>query len=209
MAQIGNLFVSGLAPRSAASAAAAPVLSPGPALALPSLAAPLEGLELSRSAVSAASAAAAPALSPGPSGALPSLAEPAASLATPAEDLASQLSAGSAAAAPVLSPGPSGALPSPSAVGAFITPQSFVAFPVASGLVALASGLAKVLLPAWGASNWVPAVIAFVVGGTIFLITVSQPEAAPRSRPSWAVALVVAFFNSLLLLAAALGMSPK
>lgn len=96
--------------------------------------------------------------------------------------------------------------PAPEAVGAFVTPQSFVSFPVASGLVTLAWALCRQLFP-WGSSTVVPAVIALLIGAVIFLVTVSEADARPKTLASWVVAVVVGLFNSLVLLAAALGIS--
>lgn len=94
----------------------------------------------------------------------------------------------------------------PQATGAFITPQSFVSFPVASMLVSLAWTLLRQLFP-WGSSTAVPAVAALVIGGIIFLVTVAEGDARPKTLSGWIVAVVVALCNSMVLLAAALGIS--
>jgi len=93
------------------------------------------------------------------------------------------------------------------AVGAFITPQSLVTFPVASGLVALIWAVFRQLFP-WGASTAVPAVTALLLGVGIFLITVSEPQARPRGVAGWVVAIFIGLANTFVLLAAALGVSP-
>jgi len=120
----------------------------------------------------------------------------------------SRAAAPRASGAGLLAGGAAAAPPAAQAQGAFITPQSFVTFPVASMLVSLAWTVLRQLFP-WGSSTVVAAVIALAVGAVIFLVTVSDQDARPRTTAGWVVAVVVGFFNSLLLLAAALGISPK
>ena len=91
------------------------------------------------------------------------------------------------------------------AVGVFITPKSLATFPGASAGVVVIWALAKRLAPTWGASQWVPFIAAIAVGGVIFLSSVSDPDAAPKSTAQWIVAVAIGFLNSLLLAAAALG----
>lgn len=98
--------------------------------------------------------------------------------------------------------------PAVSAQGAFITPQSFVTFPVASGLVTLAWALMRQLFT-WGSSTMVPAVTALLIGAAIFLVSVSDPDARPKAPAGWLVAVLVGLANTMMLLAAALGISPQ
>jgi hypothetical protein len=91
-------------------------------------------------------------------------------------------------------------------VGVFITPQSLAAFPGASLAVTVVWALIKKLAPRLGASPWVPVLASLVVGIIIFLSTVSDDRAAPKTRSKWIIAVAVALFNSLYLAASALGL---
>jgi hypothetical protein len=91
------------------------------------------------------------------------------------------------------------------AVGVFITPQSLMSFPVASSAVVVVWALSKRLFPAWGASEVVPLAASFLVGLVVFLITVSDKKAAPKSGTGWLIAVTIALINCLFLASAALG----
>lgn len=103
--------------------------------------------------------------------------------------------AGSGAAQPVTS-------------GAFITPQSLVSFPFAAGVVVgLWKGI-QALFPAWGPSPWIALVIAFLVGGLVTLISISDGRLNLTQRQT-IIAAGVAFLNCFYLFMAALGINPK
>lgn len=91
------------------------------------------------------------------------------------------------------------------AVGVFITPQSLVSFPVASSAVVVIWSLFKRLFPTWGMSETVPLAASFLVGLVVFLITISDAKAAPKSATGWLVAITIAAINCLFLASAALG----
>src|SRR5258708_2622180 len=93
----------------------------------------------------------------------------------------------------------------PGSVGVFITPQSLSSFPVASFVVAMVWLLCQKLFPAWGQSLWVVILSAFLVGGAIFLFSVSVEDLKPRNTRAWILATVVGFINCLLLACSALG----
>ena len=95
---------------------------------------------------------------------------------------------------------------SPSPVAVFITPESLATFPGASLVVTVVWVLIKKLAPKFGASPWIPVVASLAVGTVIFVSTISDRRAAPRTRSRWIVAIAVAVFNSLYLAASALGL---
>lgn len=90
--------------------------------------------------------------------------------------------------------------------GVFITPQSLAAFPGASLAVTVIWVLAKKLVPSIGPSPWVPFIASLIVGAAIFVFTVSDSKAAPKTRWQWVGAIAIAVFNSLYLAASALGL---
>jgi len=90
-------------------------------------------------------------------------------------------------------------------VGVFITPQSLASFPVASSVVVVIWSLFKSLFPTWGASKLVPLVASFLVGLLVFLINISDPQAAPKGAKAWLLGIAIAAVNCLFLASAALG----
>jgi hypothetical protein len=90
-------------------------------------------------------------------------------------------------------------------VGVFITPQSVVAFPVATSVVVTAARAARTIGRMDIDSIVVPLVASFICGAAMFLITVREPRARPRGSMDWCRAIVIAASNSLMLFAAALG----
>jgi hypothetical protein len=91
-------------------------------------------------------------------------------------------------------------------VSVFLTPASLASFPVAATAVIMVWELTKKLVPAVGASAWVPVLTSFVVGLVIFLTSITNPKIRPpKTGAQWVVAIIVALINSLFLAAAALG----
>jgi len=90
--------------------------------------------------------------------------------------------------------------------GIFISPQSLAAFPGASLVVTVVWALVRKLAPVVGGSPWVPFTVSLVVGAVIFLLTISERAAAPKSTSQWIISVAVALFNSLYLAASALGL---
>jgi hypothetical protein len=88
-------------------------------------------------------------------------------------------------------------------VAVFLTPQSLSAFPAASLAVTVLRTLSEKLFPAWATSMLVPVIASFFVGMIIFLISISSPEARPRTKIAWVVGCSVAFLNAAYLAAVA------
>ncbi|SRR5712691_1526096 len=93
----------------------------------------------------------------------------------------------------------------PGSVGVFVTPESLSSFPIASLVVSMLWFLCQKLWPAWGQSAWAVVVLAFLVGGAIFLYSVTDQNSRPVDTRAWVLALVVGFINCLLLACSALG----
>ncbi len=72
-------------------------------------------------------------------------------------------------------PGPS---PPKGTIGVFLTPQSLVTFPVASGALMVVWKVLTVVFSSWGASKFVPFIGAFLLG--MFIYYISLPENASR-----------------------------
>lgn len=85
----------------------------------------------------------------------------------------------------------------------FVTPQSIVTFPIASLAVNVIWRVLAALVPAWGASQIVAVIIAFVIGLFIFAISIDW-NAPLRDR---LIALGIAVINCFFLAASALGIS--
>jgi N-acetyl-anhydromuramyl-L-alanine amidase AmpD len=95
--------------------------------------------------------------------------------------------------------------PIPSAVGAFVTPQSVMSFPIASGAVAMLSKLAKGLVQGVE-ENVLILGAASVIGLLIFLVTLSDPQVRPRTPLKWAIAILMALINTAFLAVSATGL---
>jgi hypothetical protein len=87
-------------------------------------------------------------------------------------------------------------------VGVFITPQSFVTFPVASSAVTTTYKLIKHFFPALSGNDIVVLLIALVIGAILYLYSINE---GMKGREKW-IAFFVAIFNSFLLAASALGL---
>jgi hypothetical protein len=96
--------------------------------------------------------------------------------------------------------------PRGSAVGIFITPKSLLAFPTASFAVTLLALFTQKLFPVLAASAWVPVAGSCFVGLIIFISTISEPRAKPRSWQGWFVSVAVAVLNSVYLAATSMGL---
>jgi len=86
--------------------------------------------------------------------------------------------------------------------GAFITLQSLASFSGASSVVYLCLGLLKRL---GLTADWAVLVVAAIVGGIVFVLSVTDPTARPRNKREWLGAIVSGVVNSLQLAAAAYG----
>ena len=94
--------------------------------------------------------------------------------------------------------------PPPVAVPAFITQQSLVTFPVATGVVKLLWLVAGQVSKGAEKEKWVGLVIALAVGLLIYLISNSDPTNAltPRQKQ---IGIAIALINAIVLFAAAAG----
>jgi hypothetical protein len=105
------------------------------------------------------------------------------------------------------SPGAVGVAEPPS-VAVFVTPESLASFPVASLVVTGLWAFAKRMF-SWGGSTTTVVVISLAVGLFIFMASIATPSMRPKTFPGWSVTVFIAFVNSLLLAAAALGVLGK
>lgn len=83
----------------------------------------------------------------------------------------------------------------------FTTGQAVIAFPVASGLISVASQVLGKVFPSWGATAYVPFGLALLVG----LLIYSQSAPSATTAMGKFRELVFALLNSVTLAAAALG----
>ncbi len=91
------------------------------------------------------------------------------------------------------------------AVGAFISSQSLVSFPIASAVASTVARLCQTFLKT--NLNESALVACALIGTIVFLINVTDPQAKPVGKMAWLKASLIAFINSLLLLAGVLGIS--
>ncbi len=103
-------------------------------------------------------------------------------------------------------PTPTGA-EQPTTFASFITPQSIVSFPLASGVVAGLWKLVQVFFPEFGASPWAVLIIAMAIGMLIYFISISDSRLRMTRRDK-IIAFFIGLLNSLYLLMAALGINP-
>lgn len=90
-------------------------------------------------------------------------------------------------------------------VSVFSAPQSLVAFPIATSLVATVARAARTIGHAEADSPGVALCAAILAGAAIFGVTIMDADSRPRTIAGWAVAACVAAVNTLLLFVAALG----
>ena len=95
--------------------------------------------------------------------------------------------------------------PSCPVAGVFTSTQSIVAFPVSVSVVATIARASHTIGRTAFDAIAVPLAAAFIVGALLVGLTMTDPRVRPRSLRGWAVAVVVAIVNSLVLFAAALG----
>lgn len=93
----------------------------------------------------------------------------------------------------------------PRAVGVFTSAQSLVAFPLATSIVATVARASRTIGHTEFDSITVPLAGAFIVGGTLFLLTAGDPRSRPRTWRGWIAMAGTAVVNSLVLFVAALG----
>ena len=93
----------------------------------------------------------------------------------------------------------------PTRASAFSSPQSLVAFPLATSVVATVTRAARTIAAVDGESVVVPLTAAFIVGFLLAAISVADPRSRPRTGLAWVTAVCVAVVNSLLVFVAARG----
>jgi hypothetical protein len=95
--------------------------------------------------------------------------------------------------------------PETSSQGVFVDPKTLLSFPIAT---AVTSSLSQVLANLTGIDlKTIGFIVALLVGGLIFAITMSDRSARPKTGMAWAVAIGIAAINSLLLYAAMVGIN--
>jgi len=91
----------------------------------------------------------------------------------------------------------------PGAANNFVSPQTALSFPVASGAITATWRIAAQLYAPLGKTAWVPVGMACAIGICFYLVS-DKPRGSFRDRlPS----ILAAFFNTVTLAAAALGLS--
>lgn len=100
-------------------------------------------------------------------------------------------------------PGDYAGSPGVSRDAAFVTTASFASFPVGVALIKLVETVVTQVIPAW---QGLPAVlfgIALLYGAFLFYLDFTEPKGGSDKR--FVVKIVIAFFNTLLLYCASLG----
>lgn len=103
---------------------------------------------------------------------------------------------------------PGGAAPQPSPIqreGAFITVQSLVTFPGATAAVTVIANVAAWAVPSWRGQPPLFVIASLLVGITIYLIGETDPLKRPATGTERLVGIVIALFNTLVILSAAVG----
>jgi len=104
----------------------------------------------------------------------------------------------------VVAPGSTAKAPATSGVGVFITPQSIMTFPVASGAVFATWKVFGTIFPAIATNKAFPLATSFLIGGVIFYGSLT-PKMTNRDK---AIGFLVALLNSVYLTASVFGISP-
>lgn len=99
---------------------------------------------------------------------------------------------------------PAAGTQNPQAQGVFISAQSLVSFPIASMVATLITKLAETLFKV--NHNYCALVASLVVGATVFVFNVTDPEAKPQGLAAWVKASAIGVLNALLLACSVLGL---
>lgn len=102
-------------------------------------------------------------------------------------------------------PRPAGAADE-TAKGVFVTPQTLATFPVATAVIGIMWKVIEGLMPAWKGSLWVPASLSLLLGGFLFFIAISDPQAS-RTKRDVVIAIGVAIVNTFYLFASSTGIA--
>jgi hypothetical protein len=93
--------------------------------------------------------------------------------------------------------------PQPGAANNFVSPQTALSFPVASGAITATWQITSKLHEPLGKTAWFPVLLACVIGIAFYVVS-DQKGSSWRDRIP---VLLAAFFNAVTLAAAALGLS--
>jgi|ERR1035437_3868412 sensor c-di-GMP phosphodiesterase-like protein len=89
------------------------------------------------------------------------------------------------------------------AQGVFVDPKSLASFPIAAAVVTTISQIVVRVMKA--EMIWVALIVSLLIGALIVAITMTDPNARPKSKLEWAISLAIAVINCLLLYAAVIG----
>jgi hypothetical protein len=73
-------------------------------------------------------------------------------------------------------------------------------------LITVVTAIARTLKPELADNPVVPLCAALAIGAVILLVSTDKPRTKPKSTKQWIVAILIAFFNSLMLAASAMGL---
>src|SRR5262245_52624287 len=93
--------------------------------------------------------------------------------------------------------------PLQNSANAFVSPETALTFPVASGGISLTWQLSAKLHPSLGQTAWIPVILALIVGVLLYVAS-DQRGTTKAAKVSL---LLAAFFNTVTLAAAAIGVS--
>lgn len=89
--------------------------------------------------------------------------------------------------------------------GAFITVQSLITFPGAVAAVTVIVNVLGWAIPAWRGTPLLFVLVSSLVGLTIYYINESDPLKVAKDRRQKVIALIIALFNTFVILSAAVG----
>jgi hypothetical protein len=88
--------------------------------------------------------------------------------------------------------------------GTFITAQAIATFPGATFAIGVLWKLTEGLVPSLKGVIWVPFVIALIIGGFIYIVAITDPQANMTTREKL-IGLFIGLFNSLYLFGSVAG----
>jgi len=92
----------------------------------------------------------------------------------------------------------------PESQGTFLTPQTLMTFPGATMVIGVVWKVVESLMPSWEGDLLVPAAISLAIGGFIYFVGVTDPDARMTKR-DMAIGAVIACFNTVYLFAVTTG----
>lgn len=94
-------------------------------------------------------------------------------------------------------------LPSPSVANNFVDPNTAMSLPIATSVISITGQIANRLIPSLGDTVWLPVMLCIGFGIVLYSASESRGEKWQEKAP----ALFTAFANTVLLIAAVLGIS--